>query len=63
MAQAPVEDEHCSRKASGEQLVILRAEIASLSAKHDEHRSGEQRETHGSGDDHDPVIGGYLLPL
>jgi hypothetical protein len=63
MTQAPVEDEHCSRKASGEQLVILRAEIAPPAAEHDERCSGEERETHGGGDDHSPVIGQYLLPL
>jgi hypothetical protein len=62
MAQASVEDEHCSRKASGEQFVILRAEISS-SAEHEEQRSGEQREAYDSGNDHIPVIGGYFLPL
>jgi hypothetical protein len=63
MAQAPVEDEHCSRKASGEQLVVLRAEISSPAAEHEEPRSGEQRKAYGSGNDHIPVIGGYFLPL
>lgn len=63
VAEPPVEDEHRAGEPSGEQLVILRAAIRMASAQRDERGSGEEREGHGDGNDHGPVIGECLLPL